>query len=107
MADTKSENATTKVTRFYLEQAERAAPKLKNALDDWQRVYSGMLDVSFKAQKNVLKTIGLETKLVEQLEEAVKSTANAALKMQKELSDASIDASLKAAKTLLEKTEKA
>lgn len=107
MEEKKSENAATKVTRFCLEQAERAAPKLKNAVDDWQRVYSGFLDVSFKVQKNVLKTIGLETKLVDQLEEVIKSTANAALKVQKELSDASIDASLKAAKNLLEKTEKA
>ncbi len=107
MTEKKSENAATKVTRFYLEQAERAAPKLKNAVDDWQRVYSGFLDASFKVQKNILKTMGLETKLVDQVEEAVKSTTKAAMKVQKELSDASIDASLKATKSLLDKTDKA
>ena len=107
MEEKKSENIATKVSRFYLEQAENAAPKLKNAVDDWQRVYTGFLEATFKVQKNVLKTIGLETKLVDQMEEAVKSTTNAALKIQKELTDASIDASLKATKSLLEKTEKA
>ncbi|SRR5690606_8895377 len=106
MAENKSENAATKATKFCLDQAERAAPKIKNAVDDWQRVFSGLVDVSFKVQKNVLKTAGLETRLVEQLEEAVKSGTEAALKVQKELSDATIDIALKAARSYVDKTEK-
>lgn len=105
MAEHKSENTTTKATRFYLDQAERVAPKIKNAVDDWQRVFTGLVDISFKVQKNVLKTAGLETRLVEQLEEAVKSGAEAAMKVQKELSDASIDIALKAARSYVDKNE--
>ena len=107
MADQKTANAASKITRFYVDQVERSAPKLKNAVEDWHRVYNGFLDASFKAQKSVLKTMGIETKFVEQVEEMVKSTTKTALKMQKEFSDASIDISLKAVKSLLDKTEKA
>jgi hypothetical protein len=106
MAEKKSDDLSTKATRFYIEQAERAAPKMRNAVDDWQRVYTGFVAASFKVQKNVLKSMGLETKFVDQVEEAVKSSTEAAMKVQKELSDASIDFSLKTAKSLLEKTEK-
>ena len=107
MAEKKSENVATKVTRFCVNQCESAAPKVKNAVDDWQRVYKGFVEASFKVQKNVLKTMGVETKLVDKMEEVVKSTTDTVLKVQKEMSDASIDLSLKAAKSILEKVEKA
>ena len=106
MEDKKNEDPITKATRMYLEQAKRNAPKLKNAVEDWQKIYIGFLDASFKAQKSALKNMGIENQFVDQIEEMVRSSSKIALEFQKKLTEASIEITLKTAQSFLDKNNK-
>ena len=107
MENKKTENIGIKAGRFVVEQAEKAAPKAKLAIEDWQRVYMGFVNTSFQVQKSVLKSVGMESEMIDQFEKMVKSATETTLQMQKDLSNATIEMGLNAAKSILEKTEKA
>ncbi len=100
------ESASTKMSKLYLEQAEKNAPRLKSAVNDLQKMYSGFIKTSFNVQRGLLDLVGMETKFIDEMEDVVNSATEAGLKVQKEWADASIDLSLKTTREIVEKMTK-
>lgn len=98
------EEAAVKALDFYMEQAEKAMPMAKNAVNDYHSAMSSAIDTYFSVTKKAAGLVGLEN-VKNPIAAPARTTMEKVIGIQKDLSHSVIDNSMKAARKLAGKEE--
>ena len=92
-----------KAVDFYVSQAEKAQPKIEEAVDDYYDYWTNFTEASVKFQKGLLEKVGVKTDFLDKLEGIVNEATNSTKTIHRSVTSDSIQASVKTAKTIKEK----
>ena len=103
--ETNIDNPFANVFQFYLDQAEKITPVLKQGVDDWFTVYNKIWVEGMRLQSDLIKKwTGNKESAV--FTEQVKNFGEKIIQTQKEVSIAVVDISLKSVQSITEASKK-
>lgn len=79
---------------------EEAKPQVERVVEDMQGLWTGMLEASFGVQRSLVRSVGLDTKLVDLAEGLSKDFSEAGFKMQKEFVAGSVEFATQVSRSL-------
>jgi hypothetical protein len=103
-AETKN-NPFSNIFQFYLDQAEKLTPVLKQGIDDWFTVYNKVWIESMQLQGKLIQQLTGNTESIKFNEQA-KNFGERIIDIQKEFSSSVMDVSLSGIKSIIEAAKK-